>query len=94
MPFTLSYQEAMKIQRAQMAWYRQRIGRKGIKWIKKMTMKCPAHYHPCQPLDIGIINVLVPRGGDFEYLFHMSKFNQDTDPLNASVHDAIRRELL
>ena len=78
----------MTIQRAQMAYYRQRIGRKGIKAIRACTKADPA-LDPNEPISIFEINRLVPRGADFErYLFANNV--KKSDPTNCVYHDAIR----
>jgi len=86
----MTYNEAMLIQRAQMAYYRQRIGRVGCKAIHKGTM-CPEHLNPNELLDVVEINKIVPRGADFENLF--CRFGPN-DPTNYDLHNAIRRGLL
>lgn len=85
----LSYNEAMTIQRAQMIWYRQMIGRNGIKAIRAKTKPCPLDKHPDEPLSIFEINRLVPRGADFErYIKNRPK---EIDQTRISWHNAIRR---
>lgn len=87
--FTMTYNEAMLIQRAQMVWYRQAIGRKGIKAIRARTLPCPGN--PDKPMSICDINALVPRGGCFEtYITHIP---WTRDPTTLAWHDAIRRGL-
>ena len=89
--FTMTYNEAMTIQRAQMVWYRQAIGRRGCKAIRKAT-SCPPDLDPNEPISIFKINELVPRGGDFE---NLAKYKYHTvDPTRMGWHDAIRRGLL
>jgi len=85
----MTYNEAMTIQRAQIAYYRQLIGRPGIKAIRARTLPCPGN--PDTPMTIFDINELVPRGGDFEY--YLLPFRQDKhlDSTNVAWHDAIRK---
>ena len=85
----MTYNEAMVIQRAQMAYYRQNIGRAGVKAIHKATT-CPEDLNPNELLDVSYINELVPRGGSFE---NLSKRFGPNDPTNSAWHDAIRRGL-
>jgi len=86
----MTYNEAMLIQRAQMCFYRQRIGRKGIKAIKAKTI-CPADINPNQKIQVWKINELVPRGADFEHYYTPNRFNIEHDNNNCAWHDAIRR---
>jgi len=88
----MSYQEAIKIQTAQIAYYRQSLGRKGILKIRHNTKPCPIDIHPEEPISIITINRLVPRGGSFESLIRHSPMEYDN--LNCSWHDAIRRGLI
>lgn len=67
--FDMSYNEALRIQRSQMVWYRSAIGLRGIRIIKARTLPCPADIHPDEKISIFTINKLVPRGGSFERLF-------------------------
>jgi hypothetical protein len=94
--FKMSYNEAMLIQRAQMVWYRQHIGLRGIRHIRKATKPCPPDVHPDKKISISGINSLVPRGGDFEYMIiRRSKYkNKVLDKTTEAWHDAIRRGLL
>lgn len=94
MVFDISYSKALRIQRAQIAWYRQVVGRKGVKQIMKNTKPCPAGIHPDEPISIFLINNLVPRGGAFEHLFGCKKFKTESDPTNLAVHEAIMRGLM
>ena len=64
MKFTVSPNEALRIQRAQMCWYRPLIGRRGIKAIRGRTTL--PNSHPDVPISIDIINDHIPRGGSFE----------------------------
>lgn len=101
MIFDMTYNNAMCIQRAQLAYYRQLLGYKGYKYIRNKTLPCPANVHPDMPLDIFTINALVPRGGDIEHYIGSTactRFRRhrmpSLDPLNGAMHDAIRRGLL
>ena len=81
----LSYNQAILIQSAQLAYYRQAIGRQGIKKIRKATKPCPGN--PETPMCIFDINEMVPRGGNIEAI--IKRFG--SDPLLLDVHNAIRR---
>ena len=84
----MTFNEALRIQRAQMAYYRQSIGRKGVKAIKAKTIY-PVDIRPDEPMDVIDINKLVPRGGAFEsLLFYRPK---EYCPVKHAWHDAIRR---
>lgn len=88
--FAMTFNEALQIQRAQMAYYRQSIGRKGVKWIISHTIY-PENIEPDKPMFIGDINALVPRGGCFEnLLFYRPK---QYDENRHAWHDAIRKGL-
>ncbi len=91
MNFELSYTEAMVIQRAQMVYYRQLIGRSGCKTIRANTSPCPADTHPDKPISVIEINELVPRGCNFEYLIR--SYPKDRDQTTSAWHSAIRRGL-
>ena len=83
----MTWNEAKRIQDAQALYYRQSIGRAGIDAIKARTC-CPADINPNEPLFIGTINGLVPRGGCFEtYIRHIPK---ESDGTKHAWHDAIR----
>ena len=88
--FKMTYNEAIVIQRAQMAFYRQRIGRSGCKVIRKATKGNPT-LNPNEMINVWKINKLVPRGSDFEKL--VKRFGPD-DPTNYDLHNAIKRGLL
>jgi len=90
--FELSYNEALVIQRAQLAWYRRSIGLSGVRQIQKWTLPCPEHLHPDTKVFVVTINELVPRGADIERLTR--RWTDDTDPTRMAYHDAIRRGLL
>lgn len=84
--YKMSYNEALEIQRAQIAFYRQSIGRKGIKNIRKQTY-CPADCNPNEPLSIFIIDKYVPRGYVFETLIkHIPRVWDET---SCNWHNAI-----
>ncbi len=92
--FDLSYTEALRIQRAQMVYYRQLIGRKGMQYIKSITQPCPSDIHPDTPISIFTINKLVPRGGNFEGRIRwFTKYKKELDTTSSAWHDAIRRGL-
>ena len=87
---TMTFNEALNIQRAQLVYYRQSIGRKGVKSIMSRT-KYPVDLQPDVPMPVRIINELVPRGADFEaLLFHRPS---EYCPVKHALHDAIRRGL-
>lgn len=86
--FKMTFREALLIQRAQMAYYRQAIGRRGVKAIQKATI-FPANLEPDTPMDVCKINTLVPRGGSFEQ--YISRIPTTSDPTRMAMHDAIRR---
>lgn len=91
--FIMTYNQAMLIQRAQLAYYRQIIGRQGVKQIRAMTI-CPLDINPNELLPVRIINQYVPRGGDFEalptYKAYMQGKRRYLDPLRHSLDKAIR----
>jgi hypothetical protein len=89
--FEMTYNEAARIQRAQMVWYRQAIGRKGVQAIKRATT-CPPDLNPDEPISIFRINELVPRGGSFESL--LTNRHPAADPTTMAWHDAITRGLV
>ena len=89
MPFTMTFNEALRIQHAQMVYYRQSIGRKGVKAIRAKTI-FPADIQPNKLMPVIEINRLVPRGGDFENLFFY--IPSEYDKTTSAWHDAIRRE--
>ena len=89
--FLLSYQEAIKIQTAQIAYYRRVVGRKGILSIRRNTKTCPADIHPDEEISVSIINRLVPRGAAFEY--EIRHRPSEPDFTASAWHDAIRRGL-
>ena len=90
--FKMTYNEAMITQRAQMAYYRQRIGRSGCKTIRQATY-CPSYLDPNEAINIIEINRLVPRGGDFETLLKWN-LSLKLDPTNSDWHNAIRKGLV
>jgi len=88
--FTMTFNEALRIQYAQMVFYRQSIGRKGIKAIKARTIY-PVDIEPDVPMKVSEINKLVPRGCEFEYL--TSYRPSEYDATSYDWHNAIRRGL-
>jgi len=88
--FEMTFNEALTIQRAQMVYYRQSIGRKGVKAIMAKTIY-PVDIQPDKLMNISDINELVPRGGSFEDLFFYRP--SEYDHSNMAWHDAIRRGL-
>ena len=87
----MTFNEALLIQRAQMAYYRNSIGRKGCKKIIADTIY-PIDIEPDKSMFIGDINGLVPRGGSFESLIFYRPKEYDTT--KAAWHDAIRKGLI
>ena len=87
----MTYNQAVVIQRAQMAWYRRSIGRAGVKEIRRRTF-CPVDLDPNEPVWVGDINKWVPRGGSFESLIRHRP--TEYDPTKAATHNAIRRGLI
>lgn len=83
----MTYNEAINIQQAQAVYYRQLIGRKGMKEIRKRTF-CPVDLNPNEPIFTGDINKIVPRGGSFEAL--ICKRPILYDPYKNAWHNAIR----
>ena len=86
--FEMTYNEAMIIQRAQMVYYRNQIGRLGIKIIRSRT-KCPLDINPNKLMSVSDINALVPRGGSFESLIKVK--GRRSCPNHLHWHNAIRR---
>lgn len=89
--FTMTYNEALTIQRAQMVYYRNLIGRAGVKAIRGKTFY-PVDINPDEQMPISKINNLVPRGGSFENLINYH--GQKSCPNNSAWHNAIRRGLV
>ena len=106
MPFTMTPNEALTIQRAHIVWYRQMIGRAGLKAIRKRTTL--PNVNPDVPVPVSVINEHIPRGGSFErYILRDGpEYNVDltgeahhlpsirpgaNDPDTLAWHDAIRR---
>lgn len=86
--FMLSPNEALRIQYAQIAYYRQSVGRSGIKAIRKATTL--PNSHPDKPIKIHVINEHIPRGGDFErYIKNLRGY----DETRLAWHNAIQRGL-
>ena len=93
--FLLSYNKALRIQRAQLVWYRHRLGWRGTRFIRQDTKPCPADIHPDTPVNVGIINKLVPRGGDIEYACALRRGRiGKQDPTADAWHEAIKRGLV
>ena len=85
----MTYRQAIQIQERQMIWYRQAIGREGIRAIRKRTTACPGD--PDEPMYIRDINNLVPRGADFElYITNIGK----RDPLTYFWYKAMEDDKL
>ncbi len=87
--FFMSYNEAMIVQRSQMIFYRNLIGRPGIKAIKSETKSCPKDLNPDDQIKVSEINELVPRGGSFER--YINRHGQYVCKDRSSWHDAIRK---
>ena len=85
----MTYNKAMKIQRAQLVYYRQLIGRKGIKAIKAKTKPYPQDMNPNKLFSVIEINKLVPRGGSIENLIIPG--NITTDENQMAWHAAIKK---
>jgi hypothetical protein len=88
MNIKLSYNKALLIQRAQIVYYRQSIGRQGVKKIRANT-HCPEDLNPNIPICVSEINKLVPRGGDFERLLRHRP--SEYDHLALYYHNAIKK---
>ena len=89
---TMTFNKALQIQRSQMCFYRQSIGRKGIKYIKSRTIY-PHDINPNEEIPVRDINRWVPRGAQFEYLFTYKRgIERCQDTLAWS--EAIRKGLL
>lgn len=82
----MTYREALAIQWQQMLWYRQLIGLKGIRAIRKATKPCPYYVNPDEPIDVIRINSWIPRGGDFEKYIRHTK--TEKDPLTIHFYTA------
>lgn len=79
------------LQERQILWFRQGIGRQGIKQIRSQTKPCPEHINPYEPIDIFIINRLVPHGFNLEYkaILLSIKKKPNYDPLRKFWHEAM-----
>ena len=86
----MTIREAILIQNAQLAYYRQSIGRKGIKLIRRST-SIPDDISLDIPIDISIINEMIPRGGAIEYYIKSYKHN---DPTNEALYKAMIKGIL
>ena len=89
----MTFNEALLIQKAQMVYYRQSIGRKGVKAIIAKTIY-PSNINPNKKIPVREINELVPRGGSFESLFTKNRFKFKHCKDASAWHDAIRRGLV
>jgi hypothetical protein len=106
MIFDISYNEALRIQRSQLAWYRPMLGLKGTRSIMRSTKPCPCGIHPDLRISIIKINELVPRGGDIEYWIQMFGYTRwgrrfrdykgkgPSSDERIAWHDAIQRGLV
>jgi len=63
----MTVNSGLAIQAAQLIFYRPLIGRIGVKIIRRNT-HIYDHINPEEPIDIVVVNAMVPRGGDFERL--------------------------
>ena len=91
----LSYNEALRIQRSQLAWYRRSIGLKGLRTIRKWTKPCLADIHPDDPISIFRINELIPRGGEIEQLIRLPRYGKRCEDVTTmALSDAIRKGML
>ena len=82
----MTYRQALEIQQRQAVWYRQRIGRKGLKAIRAKTKPCPIDMSPDTLVPVSKINGLIPRGIDFEqYIINTGP----TDPLTYNWYQAM-----
>jgi len=79
--FKMTYNEALKIQQAQLNWYRPTIGREGVKAIRARTA-CPVDLNPNERIDVVRINELVPRGGDIETYIKRIPITHDETRIN------------
>ena len=74
MVFTMSYNEAIEIQRGHIAYYHRGgngpLTERGIDNIKAMTKPCP--FDPDEQRSVIEINRLVPRGHDIEMIMGIS----------------------
>jgi len=86
----MTINHALRIQRAQMVWYRQSIGRAGVKAIRAATTL--PNINADLPVPVFTVNKYIPRGGAFEkYLDDTRRPSQD--PNTDAWHDAIMRGL-
>lgn len=86
----LSYNKAMKIQEKQLVWYRQAIGYYGLKELRAKTKPCPKNLNPDIPISASIINQLIPRGCDFEWIKDKRNRRPKTyDPVRYSFYEAM-----
>lgn len=85
----MTYRHALQIQWRQMIWYRQAIGRRGIKAIRARTKPCPAGMHPDDMVFVGDINALVPRGASFER--YVRRMPRNPDPMMFHWYKAMEK---
>ena len=64
----LSYNDALKIQAEQFEFYKEHLTPEKLEKLKAKPL--PPEYDPDEEISIFIINELVPRGGDIEYLIY------------------------
>ena len=83
----MTLNRALLIQRAQLLYYRQRIGRQGVKLIRSRTV-LPLDLDPNCPTLVGVINGFVPRGGSIEALCDYDK-RIFIDPDTIHWHNAL-----
>ena len=86
----MTYRQALEIQERQLVWYRQAIGRQGVKAIRNRTKPCPDN--PDKPISVSEINDLVPRGGSFER--YITKTSHKKDPLTFHWYKAMENDKL
>ena len=90
---TMTFNKALQIQRSQMCFYRQMVGRKGIKYIKERTIY-PHDINPNEEIPVSDINRWVPRGAQFEYLFTKNWRNIEQCKDRLPWSEAIRKGLV
>ena len=94
MQFLATYNELMTIQRAQIAYYRQSLGLKGLRQLRKETI--PSPFDPNEKRKISELNRLIPRGGSIEAIISTlpRPYPKSIDPTNKAYHDAIRKGIM
>jgi len=79
MAFKMTYNEAIKIQGEQMAYYHKDgkgpLTQAGIDKLRAMTKPCL--FDPDETRPVVEINRLVPRGGDIEFICGISQIHYD-----------------